>query len=264
MNDTELAVELVGTGAAIVRRDFGLSVARVDKGGGDFATSTDIEAEAAMLALLRRERPQDAVVGEESGAGGGSDGARRWLLDPLCGTLNYAAGMQVVAVNAALSTPAGVLAAAVADPFAGSVLWADRDGARLRTRSGELPAVPSARSQLVDLNLDPPFPNAAGFRAVTLIAEPEFVARFRPRVVSSTLALAWVASGQRAAYVTDGDLRGSVHFAAGIAICQAAGCELTDLRGERWDSGANGLIAAADRETHAALLALVQRQLRAR
>jgi myo-inositol-1(or 4)-monophosphatase len=32
-----------------------------------FATNADIEAENAMLALLRQERPSDAILGEESG-----------------------------------------------------------------------------------------------------------------------------------------------------------------------------------------------------
>ena len=68
--------------------------------------------------------------------------------------------------------------------------------------------------QLVDVNLDPPFPNAPRFRAVSLLAQEAFTARFRPRVVSTTLALAWVAAGRRAAYVTDGHLIDSVHFAA--------------------------------------------------
>ena len=56
-----------------------------------------------------------------------------------------------------------------------------------------------------------------------LLAHPGFIQRFRPRVVSTTLALAWVAAGKRAGYVTDGgDLTESVHFAAGIALCKAA------------------------------------------
>ncbi|WP_406529710.1 hypothetical protein [Streptomyces sp. I8-5] len=51
-----------------------------------------------------------------------------------------------------------------------------------------------------------------------LLAHPGFVERLPPRVVSTTLALTWVAAGKRAAYVTDGgDLAESVHFAADIA-----------------------------------------------
>ena len=88
-----------------------------------------------------------------------------------------------------------------------------------------------------------------------------FAARFRPRVVSTSLALTWVATGQRAAYITDGDVRESVHFAAGLALCEAAGCTMTDLRGRVWSSGATGLIAAADAETYAVLLSLVKKSL---
>jgi myo-inositol-1(or 4)-monophosphatase len=61
--------------------------------------------------------------------------------------------------------------------------------------------------------------------------------------------LAWVASGRRAGYVSDGDhRRQSVHFAAGIALCQGAGCSVTDLHGADLRIGC-GLIIAADAQT---------------
>jgi myo-inositol-1(or 4)-monophosphatase len=78
-------------------------------------------------------------------------------------------------------------------------------------------------------------------------------------VVSSTLALAWVAAGRRAAYVTDGgDLSDSVHFAAGIALCRAAGCVVTGIDGEPLGPAGRGLLVAADAETHARLLTTAQ------
>lgn len=256
MTDAGVAIEVAGAGAAVVAHRFGAELERFDKGGGDFATAADVEAEDAMLAVLRRHRPGDAALAEESGRAGAGDGSRIWLLDPLCGTLNYAAGMQVVAVNAALRVDGRLTAAAVADPFAGQVRWTDGERSYVRGDGADAPASPSAASRLVDVNLDPPFPNAPGFRAVELAAHPEFVASYRPRVVSSSLALAWVASGQRAAYVTDGDVRGSVHFAAGIAVCEGAGCVVTDVFGEPWGRAATGLIAAADAQTHAAIVRL--------
>jgi myo-inositol-1(or 4)-monophosphatase len=259
MNDLDAAIGAVEMGAEVVRRQVGAVLERVDKGGGDFATSADLEAEAAMLEFLRRHRPNDRLVGEESGGSGTGDASRVWLIDPLCGTLNYAVGMRVVAVNAALSTPDGVVAAAVADAFAGDVFWADVDHACVRASGVDAPIVPSASSMLVDLNFDPPFPSAPAFRAVTLAANEEFCATFRPRVVSSSLALTWVASGQRAAYVTDGDARNSVHFSAGLAICKAAGCSISDLHG---GTGDDGLIVAADEHTHATLVRLTQQRRR--
>jgi len=262
MTDVEVAIAVVDAGADVVRRCFGTVLQRSDKGGGDFATNADVEAEAAMLGILRLKRPYDSVVGEESGRGGAADAARHWLLDPLCGTLNYAVRTRVAAVNVALQKDGRFLAAAVADPFNHEVYWTDVESAFVRVEGRNRRLTPDARSQLVDLNLDPPFPNARMFRVVSLAGDPDFTARFRPRVVSSSIALAWVATGQRAAYISDGDLRDSVHFAAGVAICQAAGCVVSDLRGFPVGHGPTGLLAAADLETHGALLGLVRKMWR--
>jgi myo-inositol-1(or 4)-monophosphatase len=183
------------------------------------------------------------------------------LIDPLCGTLNYAVRMRVAAVNVALRLGGRCIAAAVADPFNHEIFWTDSLSAFVRVDGQDTPLAPSGSSKLVDLNFDPPFPNAPAFKAVMLAADAAFTARFRPRVVSTSVALTWVAAGQRAAYITDGDVRGSVHFAAGLAICEAAGCTVTDLRGRVGGSGATGLVAAADAETHAMLLSLVRKYL---
>lgn len=91
-----------------------------------------------------------------------------------------------------------------------------------------------------------------------LLGDAAFWAAFRGRVVSSSIALAWVAAGRRIAYLTDGDVADSVHFAAGVALCQATGCTVTDLDGAPVGTGA-GLVAAADAATSAALLELVAR-----
>lgn len=261
ISDSEVAIAAVSRAAEVVRSRFGEALERIDKGAGDFATAADLEAERAILAVLSRERPGDVVFGEEFGTSGGTDDSRRWLIDPLCGTLNFAAGVRIVAVNAALSTSAGVIAAAVAEPFTGEVFWTDGRVAAVRTNGGDAPLLPSGDSKLVDLNLEPPFPNAPAFRTVQLAADEEFAAAFGIRVFSSSIALTWVATGKRAAYITDGDVRNSFDFAAGEAICAAAGCAISDLRGDPPFGSPDGLIVAADQQTHAQLLRLVRKQL---
>ena len=238
----------------MVRAMFGRRLTRIDKGAGDFATDADVDAEKAILGVLRAARPDDAVLGEEGGRQGAVQAAREWLVDPLCGTLNYAVGNMVVAVNVALRGGA----AAVADPFSGEVFFTDGKAAWVRQDGADVRLAPTPATRLVDVNLDPPFPHAPGFRAVDLLAHPGFVERFRPRVVSTTLALAWVAAGKRAAYVTDGgDLSGSVHFAAGIALCRAAGCVVTGIDGAPVGQTSGGLVVAADGETHQRLMSLI-------
>jgi myo-inositol-1(or 4)-monophosphatase len=212
-----------------------------------------VAAEQAILDVIRAARPDDAVLGEEGGHRGAADAVRQWLVDPLCGTLNYAVGNMLVAVNVALRNGA----AAVADPFSGEVFFTDGKTAWVRHDGMDGRLAPTPATQLVDVNLDPPFPSAPGFRAVDILAHPGFVERFRPRVVSTTLALAWVAAGKRAAYITDGgDLSGSVHFAAGIAVCRAAGCVVTGIDGAPIGQAGRGLVVAADAQTHKLLISI--------
>jgi myo-inositol-1(or 4)-monophosphatase len=224
----------------------------------DFATDADIASEEAILAVLRAACPADAYQGEELGSSGNGSSTRTWLIDPLCGTVNFAARTPLFAVNVALQERGAIEVAAAADPLAGEVFWTDGRAACLRRDGDDSPLTPSAATRLVDLNVDPPFPNSGRFRTAELLTDPAFVASFHPRVASTTLALAWVAAGRHAAYVTDGHLSGSVHFASGIALCQAAGCMVTGLLGQPVHTGIGGLIAAADERTHATILAIIK------
>ena len=172
-------------------------------------------------------------------------------MDPICGTLNFAAGVPLFAVNVALEVDGAAAAAAVVDPVAGHAFGTDGNTAWQRVDGVNRLLTPSSSSRLVAVNLECSYPNEVGTR---LLSDETVRARFSPRCLSTTLALAWVATGQQAAYVTGGDLRGSVHWAAGIALCRAAGAVVTNLAGEELHTGAHGMVAAADTETHAVLL----------
>ena len=110
--------------------------AEVKGAATDVVTAADTRAEAALVELLAAERPGDGVVGEEGAAVAG--GERRWLLDPVDGTLNYARGLPAWCAAACLVDGAGPLACAVWDPVADQLFSAARgdgatvDGAPLR------------------------------------------------------------------------------------------------------------------------------------
>jgi len=156
--DVDVALAAAEAGAAVVRRCFGSALQRLEKGGGDFATSADVEAERAMVALVRRERSDDAILGEETGRSGPASDVRTWLIDALCGTHNYASGVRMVAVNVALEAAGRLTTAAVADPFADEIFWTDGAAAWQRARGHDRPLAPDASSGLVELNFDLPFP----------------------------------------------------------------------------------------------------------
>lgn len=258
--DGELAIRAAHAGSDVVRALYGGQLVRFAKSASDFATDADVEAERAIMAILRKARPEDGFIGEEHGRTHEATSGRSWLVDPLCGTLNYAARTPLVAVNVALRVGASITTAAVADPFSAEVFWTDGKIAYVRVDGHDESLAPDPSNRLVDVNLDPPFPNWDRFRAVRMLQDEAFTDSFRPRVLSTTLALAWVAAGRRAAYVTDGYLRDSVHFSSGIALCQAAGCVVTGLAGQPLHTGIQGLIVAADATTHVDLVDIISRQ----
>ncbi|KQR17232.1 inositol monophosphatase family protein [Cellulomonas sp. Leaf334] len=258
LTDAEVAIAAAQAGAAVVQRDYGTGHVRRAKSGIDFATQTDIDAERAILHVLREHRPDDSVDGEELGRSVGASTTRRWLVDPLCGTLNFAATTPLSAVNVALSDQGQVIAAAVIDPIAADLFWTDGTASYVRVEGHDHALGPSSTSMLVDVSCDGPIDQA--FLGGQLVADPQFCARFGPRVISSSLAAAWVAAGRRAAYVSDGHFRDNLHFAAAVALCESAGCVVSDLAGDALHTG-RGLVIAADVVTHDAIVEIVRPHL---
>lgn len=254
LTDVDVAIAAAQAGAGVVVRGFGADHVRRVKTATDFATETDGLAERAILAVLAAHRPDDACTGEESGSSGAAQSPRRWLIDPLCGTLNFAATTPLSVVNVALSQHGLVTAAAAADPNAAELFWTNGTSSYRRFDGQDHRLAPTATSGLIDVNCDGPTDQP--FVGGQLLTDPRVRAAYGPRVISSTLAVAWVAAGRRAAYISDGHFRDNLHFAAGIALCQAAGCPISDLAGNPLHTD-RGLVIAADQDTHRRVLELV-------
>ena len=111
LNDAEVAIAAAQAGADVIRARYGSPGDRTAKVGIDFVTETDLEAEQAILDVVRAARPDDAFLGEEAGLLGDAAAERTWLVDPLCGTLNFAARTPLVAVNVALRVGSEIVAA---------------------------------------------------------------------------------------------------------------------------------------------------------
>ena len=95
-------------------------------------TVADREGEAAVVAVVREAFPGHAVLGEETGAHGGSAEAR-WIVDPLDGTKGFTRGRGFWGPLVALEHRGRVVAGAMSLPALGETYWAARGlGAWLR------------------------------------------------------------------------------------------------------------------------------------
>jgi fructose-1,6-bisphosphatase/inositol monophosphatase family enzyme len=197
VSDRALAERLVQVAGAIALELRGGAVEH--KGAAtDVVTEADRRAEAAMLDLLRAERPGDGVLGEE-GASAPADGARRWLLDPVDGTLNYVSGLPAWCAAVALVDAAGALASAVYDPVAGDLFSAARsEGARRNGAPLRVATPPALADAVVATFVDTRRRDedvSAGTEALL-----RRVGALRA-VGCGSLELAWVAAGRMHAWV---------------------------------------------------------------
>jgi histidinol phosphatase-like enzyme (inositol monophosphatase family) len=98
-------------------------------------TAADRESERILTAILSREFPGDAFLGEETGARPGSSGWR-WIVDPLDGTKSFIQGVPLYGVLVGLEDPAGeIVGGVVCLPALGELITAARgDGCRWNGR----------------------------------------------------------------------------------------------------------------------------------
>lgn len=190
----------------------------------DLVSEADLAAERTIRELLARERPDDAIMGEEGDDTPGTSGLR-WIVDPLDGTINYLYGHPQWCISVACEGRAGV----VFDPIRDE-LWAVEAG-EPPTLNGVPLAPPSPPAALGSSLVGTGFAYAAELRA----AQAQIVSRVLPavrdvrRAGSAALDLAWAAAGRLDAYYEHGVKPWDI--AAGTLLCEAAGLRVVTLAG---------------------------------
>jgi myo-inositol-1(or 4)-monophosphatase len=223
----------------------------------DLVTEMDTRAEALIVEQLRAAFPDDAVLAEERGASPGRSG-RRWIVDPLDGTVNYAHGVPHFAVSIALDTGGRVALGVAYLPCADELYVAERGaGASLNAE----PLAVSTADTLAESLLVTGFPYDIRERPDNNLREyGVFCLRARAvrRLGSAVADLAWVAAGR-----FDGfwELRlGAWDVAAGALLVEEAGGRVTGIDGGPLDLDAPTLVASNGR-IHEEILATL-RQVR--
>ena len=206
----------------------------------NLVTEMDQRAEAEILERLRVAFPDDAILSEETGAAAGRSG-RRWIVDPLDGTTNYAHGLPIFSVSIALETEGRVVLGVVYDPARDELFVGERGrGATLN----DAPIRVSATKSLGESLLVTGFPyNIRDTPDTNLPEYAAFSVRARAvrRLGSAVIDLAYVACGR-----FDGfwELRlGAWDVAAGSVLVEEAGGTVTGIDGRPLDLEAPTLVA---------------------
>jgi myo-inositol-1(or 4)-monophosphatase len=216
----------------------------VAKKGNDFATEIDLAIERQVVTALQATTGI-GVHGEEFG-GTDVDSPWVWVLDPIDGTFNYAAGSLMAAILLALLHDGDPVAGLTWLPFIDERYTAVAGGPLIK--NGE-PQPPLETTQLGD--------SLVAVGTFSADSRGRFPGRYRLAVlenlsrVSSRLRMHG-SNGIDLVYVADGIVGAAVAFgghvwdhAAGVAQVRAAGGIVTDLAGKPWTPASDSVLAAA-------------------
>ena len=254
--ERRVAVDAARAAGRLLRDEFS-GIRRIAYKGAptNLVTEMDRRAEAEILGRLRQSFPDDAILSEETGAAAGRSG-RRWIVDPLDGTTNYAHGLPLFGVSIALEAERRVVLGVVYDPSRDELFVAERGrGATLQ----DAPIRVSSSASLDESLLVTGFPyNIRETHDTNLPEYAAFCVRARAvrRLGAAVLDLAYVACGR-----FDGFWElslGPWDVAAGSVLVEEAGGTVTGIDGRPLDLDAPTLVATNGRVQQAVLDVLAQ------
>jgi len=129
-DDLVLAHRLADLAAEVAVPFFEAGVETIVKKDGSPVSEADLEVDRLLVAALREERPDDAILSEESGEHG--TGARRWILDPIDGTFNFVEQRPAWGTHVALEDDGEVVLGVITRPMYGQRFWATHGGGAWR------------------------------------------------------------------------------------------------------------------------------------
>jgi histidinol phosphatase-like enzyme (inositol monophosphatase family) len=237
-DDIRLAERLADAAGAAIRPFFRARFERETKSDASPVTEADRAAEAAMRAIINRERPGDGIIGEEYGRER-EDAERVWVLDPIDGTRSFIAGRPIFGTLVALMER-GVPVLGIIDQPIARDRWLGAAG-----RSTTLNGVVAHTRRCSAL--------AAAHIATTgpLYFQPTEKAKF-DTVCAAAGDTLWGGDCHNYALVASGHLDAVIEaglklydFAALVPVVEGAGGRMCDWQGRSLGAASGGQVIAA-------------------
>lgn len=211
------------------------------KAAYNIVTDVDKASEEKIFSIILKEFPEDDVLAEESGFTKGKTSKRRWLIDPLDGTTNYAHTYPFFSVSIGLEEDGKRILGVVYNPMTDELFWAEPgEGAWLNDKRISVSDLKEMKTSLL----------ATGFPPDTTRAVRTNILQFKTltdqthgvrRDGSAALDLCFVACGR-----LDGFWEMKLapwDIAAGSLIVEEAGGKVTNLAGGPLDISSGHILA---------------------
>jgi len=228
----EIAVKAALQGGKVLMKFFSEKFSVISKSERDIVTTVDTESERTILKVLQKSFPKHNFVSEEIGKiDNGSD--YTWIIDPLDGTVNFAAHNPLFAISIALKKKKEIALSVIYLPIFDEMFVAEKSrGAILNNK----PISVSSKNELKKAisSVSPGIKTEEKVQAMKKIIGAVMPKSRSILVLGSTpTMLAFVACGRVDNYIT---YKSDVYnMAAGYLLIKEAGGKVTDFKNNEFN-----------------------------
>lgn len=235
------------------------------KGNRDVVAEASLEVQEALVSAIRADYPRDGIFAEEGPDDQPLpvDAERLWIIDPICGSLNFVQGIPHFGISIALRAEGRVRVGVVYDPTRDELFAARANAsATLNGRNIVVQQI-SEGSEAWNgavVGTDWPYDGERRRRARSIVSVMTDQVTDCSMMGSPALGLCYVAAGRLHAY-WHLDLK-IWDIAAASLILERAGAVLTDAHGMTWLYSDGGYVAT-NNVIHNSLLNCIRPMLEA-
>ena len=242
----DVAVIAARKGGALARSRLGDPGYLTWKGNRDVVSEASLEVQDAIVASIRSDFPDDGVLTEEGPEDQALpvDAERLWIVDPICGSLNFVQGIPHFAISIARRAGGRIGLGVVYDPCRDELFAAtDESPATLNGDTIVVQQISEGAEAWNGAVVGTDWPYDGERRRLARSIVPVMVDQVLECSTSGSpaLGLCYVAAGRRHAY-WHLDLK-IWDVAAASVILERAGGVLTDARGMTWLYSDGGYVA---------------------
>jgi len=225
----EFALKTAEKAGRVAMRHFRRKMKTAFKSKQDILTIADTEAEKLVIREIHRRFPNHGILAEETGEHNPKSDYL-WVVDPVDGTVNYAAGLPFFSVSIALAYKKQPLLGVVYDPFHNEFIYAEKNrGSYLNGRRLRVGDERNLINCVVATDLGHKRSRLIARRIKNLIP----VTRAVRILGSASLGLSYVAVNRVQAYIHN-DIQPWDAAAASVIIREAGG-NLLNFSGKSWE-----------------------------
>ncbi len=249
----QTAIRAAKEAGKILMKYYGKGVKGKVKFEDNLVSKVDLEAEKKIISVIKSKYPNHSILSEECGEKK-KDSDYMWIIDPLDGTHNFLAGLNMFGTCIALKHKQEVILGVIFLPYFGQLYVAEKGkGAFLNGKKMHVSKNSNLNDSMILYDGGLRRDRHVKLKAIDLLMDKVF----RLRILGAACVnFAYLAKGDADAYIEHSTNPWDI--AAGMLIVQEAGGKVTNRAGEAHSLGNEGFVAS-NGKIHKELIDLTKR-----